>query len=159
MQFFKTVSILALAAQALGEVTRYQFFVQSDDKEIDGHGLYHIEEIDPVDYYFISNNDDAASASFIDYDDSSQEFFTQINPRVKLYVRELGGILQYRPGTPALKGTIGDDGTVSFAGSTALRAKKDIHDPKNYSENSFAVLVGAEGDGVPFTIQARKYTG
>ncbi|KAI5968911.1 hypothetical protein KGF57_000026 [Candida theae] len=140
MHFLKSVSILALAAQSLGAVTRYQFFVKSSNKEIDGHGLYHIEEIDPVQYYFISNNNDGNSASLIDYDDASQEFFFQVDSNVKLYVRELGGILQYRPG-PALKGTIGDDGTVSFSGSDALRAQKNINDPKNYSQNNYAVLL------------------
>ena len=156
MQFFKPLSILAIATQALAEVTRYQFFVKSDNKEIDGHGLYHIKEIDPVEYYFISNNNADTAASVVEYDDVQQEFFVEVKPGIKEFVRNVGDILQFRPGPP-LKATIGDGGILSFTGSDSLFAKKDIHDPNDYSKNHFAVLSGGQGDGSPFTIEAREY--
>lgn len=68
----------------------------------------------------------------------------------------MGDILQFRPGPP-LKATIGDGGILSFTGSDSLFAKKDIHDPNDYSKNNFAVLIGGQGDGIPFTIEAREY--
>ncbi|KAI5969083.1 hypothetical protein CANMA_001888 [Candida margitis] len=158
MQFFKSISILALAAQALAGVTQYQFFVKSDNEEINGRGLYHhvVNEASAIDYYFVSNNDADTSASIVSYDDQQQVFFFQYSPSVTYYVRELGNILQFRQG-PALKASIGDDGFVSFPGSDSLRAKKDIHDPENYSKNNYAVIVDGQSDGIPFTIEARTY--
>ncbi|KAG5422326.1 hypothetical protein I9W82_001421 [Candida metapsilosis] len=156
MQFFKSVSVLALAAQAMAGLSQYQFFAKAVDKELDGHGLYYIHEGAAINYYFISDSSEASSASVVTYDDEKQEFYYQVNPQIRFNLNVVGGVLQLGAGEP-LKTTIGDDGVISFNNSNLLAAVKGIDDPYGYSEKNFAVTVKDDYGGVPISIEARKY--
>ncbi|KAI5968909.1 hypothetical protein KGF57_000024 [Candida theae] len=156
MQFLKSLSILAVAAQAMAGLSQYQFFAKAGDKELDGHGLYYTHEGAAINYYFISNSDDPSAASVVTYDDVNQEFYYQVNPQIRFVLSTVGDILQLGAGEP-LKTTIGDDGILSFNGSQYLDARKGINDPYGYSEDNFAVTVKNDHGGIPISIEARKY--
>ncbi|CCG25457.1 hypothetical protein CORT_0C00800 [Candida orthopsilosis Co 90-125] len=156
MQFFKSISVLALAAQAMAGLSQYQFFAKTDNKDLDGHGLYYIHEGAAINYYFLSNSTDPSSASVVTYDDETQEFYYQVSPQIKFVFTVSGGILQLSAGEP-LKASIGDDGIVSFNGSELLSVVKNINDPYGYSKDNFAVTVKDDHGGIPISIEARKY--
>ncbi|KAI5969085.1 hypothetical protein CANMA_001890 [Candida margitis] len=156
MQFFKSISVLALAAQSLAGLSQYQFFAKAGYDVLDGRGLYYIHEGAAINYYFVSNSTDSSSASVVTYDDEAQEFYYQVNPQIKFVLTQQGGVLQLSAGEP-LKTTICEDGTISFNGSEYLSAVKDINDPYGYSKDSFAVTVKDDHGGIPISIEARKY--
>ncbi|CAD1811203.1 hypothetical protein FOB58_002242 [Candida parapsilosis] len=156
MQFFKSVSLLALAAQAFAGLSQYQFFAKTGNKELDGHGLYYIHEGAAINYYFLANNTETSSASVVTYNDETQEFYYQVNPQIRFVLTVSGGILQLSAGEP-LKTSIGDDGIISFNGSELLSVVKSIDDPYGYSKENFAVTVKDDHGGIPISIEARKY--
>ncbi|CCG25459.1 hypothetical protein CORT_0C00820 [Candida orthopsilosis Co 90-125] len=153
MQFLKSISALAFAAQALAAQTRYQFFAKSDFDQIDGHGLTYVHEGAAIDYFFVQQ-DDLASAAILTYDDEQQEFFFQVSPQVKLSLTKGGDILSLSAGTP-FKATIGEDGLASFDGSDTLHAVAHLDIPN--AGDDYAVIVGDFKGGFPFTIEAREY--
>lgn len=157
MQFFKSFSILALAAQALAELTQYQFFAQSDNEEVDGHGLYYYNEGGVINYYFVSNNTDASSASIVTYDDETQEFYHQASPQVKYVVTNTNSIFQLSGQGEPLKAPISEDGEVYFGSAVKLYVAKDYGDPKGYSEYNYGVLTRVVENSFTISIIAKKY--
>ncbi|KAI5969082.1 hypothetical protein CANMA_001887 [Candida margitis] len=153
MQVFKSIYILALAAQALATQTRYQFFAKSDFDQINGHGLTYIHEGAAIDYFFVQN-DTSTSAAVLTYDDQQQKFFFQVTPQLELNLTKGGDILSLSSGDP-LKVTIGDDGNVSFDGSDVLHAVDHLKIPNGGDD--YAVIVGDFEGGFQFSIEAREY--
>ncbi|KAI5969084.1 hypothetical protein CANMA_001889 [Candida margitis] len=156
MQFFKSLSILALAAQSLAELTQYQLFAKSDDKEIDGNGIYYINEGDNISYFFISNGTDAPSASTITYDDENQEFYHQVSPEIKCVLTNTHFILQLTATSEPMRIPIDEDGVIDFGSSYQLYAVKDFGDHYGYSKDNYGILFRKLTHGIPISIEARK---
>ena len=157
MQFFTSVFILAFAAQALGALTQYQFFAQSDNDVVDGHGLYFYNEGGVINYYFISNDTDASSVSIVTYDNETQEFHRQVSPQAKYFVTNTNSIFQLSGQGEPLKAPISASGEVYFGSGVKLYAAKNYGDPKGYSDFNYGVLTRDVENSFAITIIARKY--
>ncbi|CAK9441419.1 uncharacterized protein LODBEIA_P52870 [Lodderomyces beijingensis] len=151
MQFFKTVSLFALASQSFATLTQIKLYAKSENQEIDGKGLYYTHEGAGINYFFVSTTDDGAEVT---YDDESKTIYSQVNPQIRFQFSTEGDIVQLSVFTPEAV-EIGSDGVLSFNGSDALQAAKNISDPYSYSQDSYAVVVGDKG-GAPLQIVAKS---
>ncbi|KAI3406857.1 hypothetical protein KGF56_000318 [Candida oxycetoniae] len=152
MKFLQSVSLLALASQSLAALSQIQLFAKSENKEIDGKGLYYTHEGAGINYFFISTEE---SSPQLTYDDVSKEIYRQISPQIRFQFSKESDIVQlsvFSPETVEIK----EDGLLTFTGSDTLYAAKNINDPYRYSENAYAVVVGDSFGGVPLEIVAKK---
>ncbi|KAI5968910.1 hypothetical protein KGF57_000025 [Candida theae] len=157
MQIFKAASILALAANAVADLTQYQFFAESDNQDINGHGLYYYDEGGSTNYYFIANDTDASSASTVTYDSDTQEFYHQVSPQQKYVVTDgTNSVFQLSGSGQPLTGDISSNGVVFFGSPYKLSAVKNIGDPKGYSDYNYGILTTEVANGISVTIIAKK---
>lgn len=152
MQFFKAASLLALATQSFAALSQYKLYASSENKEIDGKGLYYTHEGAGINYFFISQDDSAAELT---YDDESNIIYSQVTPQIKFQFTEQSDILQLSVFEPE-KVEIEANGELKFNGWDTLHAAKNINDPYSYSKSSYAVVVGDSKGGIPFKIVSIK---
>lgn len=129
---FQVIFHLGLSRSSFGWINSVSVLAQSDNEEVDGHGLYYYNEGGVINYYFVSNNTDASSASIVTYDDETQEFYHQASPQVKYVVTNTNSIFQLSGQGEPLKAPISEDGEVYFGSAVKLYVAKDYGDPKGY---------------------------
>ncbi|KAG5422325.1 hypothetical protein I9W82_001420 [Candida metapsilosis] len=157
MKLVKFISTLAFAAYVAAELTQYQFFVESDNEDINGHGIYYHNEGSVINYGFISNDTDTSSASIVTYDTDTQEFFQQITPQSKYVITNTNSVFQLSGQGEALKAPLGASGEIYFGSGVKLYAAKSYGDPVGYSDFNYGVLTRVVENGISLTIIAKEY--
>ncbi|KAI5962836.1 hypothetical protein CANMA_003611 [Candida margitis] len=150
MRFFIPASLLTLSTGALAAIRPVQFFASSDNEEINGQGLYSTHEGAGINYFFLG------SGQTLQYNDEARVVYIELNsqPPATQYLAFTGDVLSLTVAEEPLPVDIAEDGSVTFPGSDALAAAKNINDPYRYSESVYAVVkAGAEGS-VPLTLTA-----
>ncbi|KAI5949049.1 PGA30 [Candida theae] len=150
MRFFVPASILTLSSSALAAIRPVQFFASSDNEEVNGQGLYSTHEGAGVNYFFLG------AAQNLQYNDESRVVYIELSAQqpARQYLAFTGDVLSLTVAEEPLPVDIAEDGIVTFPGSEALAAAKNINDPYRYSEDVFAVVKdGAEGS-IPLSISA-----
>ncbi|KAI5967110.1 hypothetical protein KGF57_000539 [Candida theae] len=151
MKFLIPASLLTLSTGALAAIRPVQFFASSDNEEVNGQGLYSTHEGAGINYFFLG------AAQNLQYNDESRVVYIALGgnlPDARQYLAFSGDVLSLTVAEEPLPVDIAEDGTVTFPGSDALAAAKNINDPYRYSEDVFAVVKdGAEGS-IPLSINA-----
>ncbi|RCK56282.1 Cell wall protein PGA30 [Candida viswanathii] len=119
-------------------------YVKSNDKRINGWGLYYVKEDDGVNYFFLGSN----RAKKLIYDDKNKYIYNQPNARTKWYYLINKNFLQISNGKP-YKVNIKKDGELDFSGDDNLWAVKEVKDPVNYSKNHYAIVYYKNRKDVP----------
>lgn len=151
MRFFIPVSLLTLSSGALAAIRPVQFFATSDNEEVNGKGLYSTHEGAGINYFFLG------AGQTLQYNDEARVVYIELNsqPPAKQYLAFTGDVLSLTVAEQPLPVDIAEDGSVTFPGSDALAAAKNINDPYRYSESVFAVVkAGGEGS-IPLTVSAK----
>lgn len=142
MKFFIPASLLTLSSGALAAIRPVQFFASSDNEEVNGQGLYSTHEGAGVNYFFLG------AGQTLQYNDEARVVYIELSAEqpARQYLAFTGDVLSLTVAEEPLPVDIAEDGTVTFPGSDALAAAKNINDPYRYSESVYAVIkAGAEG--------------
>ena len=147
--FCKTLSLAILSSIAVAAVSEVEFVADSSETSVNGLGLSSIHEGAGINYFLLGSGsqtlmwDDATGAASAKFGEITQNVCIS-NSIVQLSVFEPSKV------------TVAD-GVVSIDGNDSFFACKNINDPYNYSEKSYAVL-DKNGDGC-FPMKIKVKTG
>ncbi|KAG5418831.1 PGA30 [Candida metapsilosis] len=151
MRFFIPASLLALSSGSLAAIRQVQLLASSDNEEVNGKGLYSTHEGAGINYFFLG------AGQNLQYDDEARAVYVTLGgnlPDVKQSLGFTGNVLSLTVAEP-LQVDIAENGTVTFPGSDALAAAKNINDPYRYSERVFAVVKADTDGSIPLKLTAK----
>ncbi|CCH41107.1 putative secreted protein [Wickerhamomyces ciferrii] len=146
------VSIIGYASAAPAPFTpdpvnNVQFFVESENPNVQGKSLHHRHEGAAVDFVFLGD----APATF-KYDYKTDVITADVGTEYPLYFSVLSGVefptLQVSAASSYYTKWAVEDGYLTGNGSSNFIAAKNTGDPYNYSKDSFQVALFPEG-GIP----------
>ncbi|CAK9442075.1 uncharacterized protein LODBEIA_P58430 [Lodderomyces beijingensis] len=151
MHFVQALSLLAIAAQSLAELTQIRLYARSEDPQLDGKGLSPVQEGSGINYFFTTSN----QARQLTYDDEQHIIYLQVLRQLRYQFSRDSDIVQLSVLPPEYV-EIDAEGLLQFNGSDNLWASKNsYYDPNGYANGSHVILVGEPKDGVPIEIVAK----
>ena len=157
MKFLTAASLLTLSSSALAAIKDIQLYAQSSNNEVNDFGISSQHEGAALNYLFLAA---PGVAQNLKYDDETKSIFAELKTASSTVRKPLNvgsTVLQLGGSGDGVKVDIAEDGTLTFDGSDSVGAAKNINDPYNYSEDSYAVVKGVDG-AIPIKIVA-KFTG
>lgn len=143
---FTTIAFTASTLSAvLANVYQVQLYAKSDNKETDGKGLQSLHEGAGINYFFLGE-----SAEVLSYDDSAKTI-SATNGNVGTAGRSGGNFFGIAV-TGGASATVENE-QLTVDGTSAFFATKNVNDPYDYSNKSYAVLFSEEGDAIPISIK------